>query len=346
MKKEAGDNLKKSLNEVQDKVASDAEKKVGVQLENLQEQVREQKEELGNAKDKELEFLKKEREFERQKENFPLEFERALVVERKKIVKEVSEHMDEASRLKDEEMKQENAVLKKRVDDLRVRLEQGSQQLQGEAQEVVLEEDLRIAFIHDDIREVPKGIRGADCIQDVKTPAGILCGSILWESKSTKGWSKKWAAKLKEDQREAKADIAVIMSRVLPDGVRHFGQHESVWVCDFASCIGLATALRISLVDLERTRTANTGKDEKMEALYGYLTGMEFRQAVEGIVESFDTMKTDLAKEKRAMERIWAKREKEIEATLKNTARMYGSLQGIAGINSLPEIKRLELPEG
>ena len=204
---------------------------------------------------------------------------------------------------------------------------------------------LKNEFPHDAITEISKGVRGADCIQEVFTPGGHSCGKILWESKRTKNWSNAWVDKLKEDQREAKADIAAIISQALPEGLHHVGHLGGVWVSDFASAIGMAYILRASLTQVAVARASVVGKNEKMEMLYEYLSGVEFRNTVQGVIESFTAMREDLEAEKRATERQWAKREKQATKAIVNMARMYGGVQGIVG-KALPAIPALELSGG
>jgi hypothetical protein len=218
-------------------------------------------------------------------------------------------------------------------------------QSQGEVLELDLEAMLRARFQTDIIEPVAKGVRGADIIQRVYTRTGQLCGSIAWESKRTKAWNDEWVVKLKDDQREMKADLAVIVTEVLPKGITAFGQVDGVWVTavPLAGCV--ADTLRENLTQVSLARLSAVGKNEKMEAIYGYLSGPEFRQRVEGIVEAFRAMREDLESEKRAMMRIWAKREKQIERVTTNTTGMYGDMQGIIG-STLPEIKLLELAPG
>jgi hypothetical protein len=170
-----------------------------------------------------------------------------------------------------------------------------------------------------------------------------MCGCIIWESKRTKAWSDGWVQKLKDDQRNAKAEIAVLVSSVLPKEINRFGLYQGLWVADFASAVGLSTALRVNLIDIARASNALQGENEKMKLIYKYLSGTAFKQRVEAIVESFVAMKNDLDTEKRSMEKIWAKREGQIERVINNTAGMYGDLQGIIG-SALPEVKILELP--
>ena len=222
--------------------------------------------------------------------------------------------------------------------------EQGSMETQGEVLEQDFEAQLKSFFVHDDIQPVPKGIRGADLIQTVRTAMGAECGVLLWETKNTKAWSSAWIPKLKDDMIEIRASIAILVSVVLPDGINRFGQVDGVWVSDPLSAIPLAAALREQLMAISRERNASVGKNEKMEALYQYLAGVEFKQKIEGIVEAFTSMQDQLNKERRAMERHWKQREKEIERVVKNTVGLYGDMQGIIG-GQIPVIPALELDE-
>jgi hypothetical protein len=222
--------------------------------------------------------------------------------------------------------------------------EQGSMETQGEVLEQDFEARLKSFFVHDDIQPVPKGIRGADLIQTVRTTMGAASGVLLWETKNTKAWSGAWIPKLKDDMIEVRATIAVLVSVVLPDGISRFGQVDGVWVSDPLSALPLAAALREQLMAVSRERTASIGKSAKMETLYQYLAGVEFKQKIEGIVEAFTSMQDQLNRERRAMERQWKQREKEIERVVKNTVGLYGDMQGIIG-GQIPVIPALELDD-
>jgi hypothetical protein len=207
--------------------------------------------------------------------------------------------------------------------------------------ELELEDLLRSSFPNDVIKPVPKGIRGADVLQDVYE-LGQQCGTIIWESKRTKNWSDAWLGKLKDDQREAGAEVAILMSVALPKDVCSCSCLSDIWVTGYDFAIPLAAALRTGLSQTAKARKASENKGEKMEMLYSYLSGPEFRQRVEAIVEAFTTMKTDLDKEKRAIMKAWSKREKQIERVMGSTVGMYGDMQGIIG-SSLPELKEMEM---
>lgn len=320
-----------------------AEKAFDVELKDLREQVEEKNEELQKAQKAELELRKRERELEKSKRDFELEMTRKLDEEKKKIRDMTLEEVMEEHRLKDLEKDKKIADMLTQIDELKRKAEQGSQQIQGEALEQELEDILKSAFPLDHIKPVSKGIKGADVLQKVHNQQGVCCGTIMWESKNAKAWKDSWIAKLKDDQRAVKAEIAVLMTTTLPNDVNNFAPiNNGAWVTNYTSIIGLATALRISLIQVATTKLATEGKNSKMEVLYDYLSGSEFRQKVEAIVEAFESMKKDLDQEKRAMTSIWSKREKQIERAINNTASMYGDVHGIVG-SSLPQLKSLEL---
>ena len=231
--------------------------------------------------------------------------------------------------------------MKNTIEELGRQAAQGSQQRQGEALEQVLEEELKACFAQDDFESVGTGKRGADLLQRVCDGMGKACGTIIWEAKRTKVWQDDWIDKLKQDQREAGADLPVIVTIAMPKGLRGFGVYEGVWVTDYSSFINLTTALRAGIIETSHARASAVGKSEKMEVLYDYLSGAGFRQKVEAIVEAFVTMRNELDQEKRAVTRMWSKREKQIQRVVDNTAAMYGEMQGIIG--ALPEIESLEL---
>ena len=327
------------------KAREEPEQRTSLELKDLRSQNEEKERRLREAQEHELELRKRQRAVEEREKNLQLELQRQLDDERKKVWLEAATKAADEHRLKDAEKDKQLADMKKQIEELRQRAELGSQQMQGEVLEIELENILRNTFRTDVVQPVPKGIRGADVIQYVKTQLGNSCGSIIWESKRTKAWSDGWIQKLKDDQREVKATVAVLVSTTLPKGIKHIGNVEGVWVVDFSAAMGLALALRNGLVDLARTRASVAGKGEKMELVYNYLAGQEFRQRIEAIVESYTAMKDDLDSEKRAMEKIWAKREQQLQRSVKNIAGVYGDLQGIIG-SALQPISRLELPSG
>jgi hypothetical protein len=202
---------------------------------------------------------------------------------------------------------------------------------------------LKHQFPTDAIEQVRRGVRGGDVLHKVYSPTGEFCGTILWESKSTKEWSNSWLTKLRTDQRREKAEIAVLTSAQLPKTVAHFGHIDGVWVTGFSLAPCVALALRMNLIQLASLREASQGnRDEQMRLLYDYLASTPFRQRIEAIVESFRTMQDDLNGERTVMERFWSKRETHLQVVVKNVAGMYGDMQAIV---SLPNIRRLELPQ-
>ncbi len=323
----------------------DIEASVRIELKDLQEQNVEKERKLAEAQKVELDFRKKVRELEELRKNQELEIVRKLDEERKLIFEKAKKEAGEENRLKLLEKEKQLEDTKKALDEAKRKAHQGSMQTQGEVLELDLESILKSQFPVDEIEPVPKGIKGADIVQRVHDRGGRFCGTIIWESKHTKAWNDGWLLKLKDDQREVKAEIAVLVTETMPKGVEGFSQVEGVWVTSYVLSIALASVLRTSLIELAQLKVSLVGKSEKMEVLYNYLSGPEFRQRIEAIVESFQSMKEDLDQEKRAMIKMWAKREKQIERIVNNTVGMYGDMEGIIGA-ALPQIKSLELTEG
>lgn len=341
---ELEEQLKKDRKVLEAKIKQETSEAVSAEVNDLKEQVESTKQKLKQAQDQEIALRKKQREMEDREKTFELEMARKLDEERRKIEEIAAQRIIEEHRLKDAEKDKKLADALKQVEDLKRKMEQGSQQAQGEVLELELENMLRTEFPFDEIEAVSKGVRGGDILQTVKTQSGRICGKILWETKRTKAWSDSWIQKLKDDQRDAKAGLAVLVSEALPQGFHHFRQMDGgVWVTDFSSGISLAIALRVVLIQVANAREIEMGKQEKMELVYNYLTGPEFRNRVSAIIEAFRSMHEDLEAEKRAMQRIWEKRAKQIEKVISNTSGMYGDLEGLAGA-ALPPIKILELP--
>ncbi len=330
---------------LEERIRKETSESMGIELKDLKTQLEEKDRRLKEASDNELKMLQRQRALEEKEKNIELEMQRKLTDERGKIWASAAAKFNEEHRLKDAEKDKKMSDMAQQLEELKRKAEQGSQQSQGEILEIELENLLRATFRNDEILPVPKGIRGADVIQKVYTKLGNFGGTILWESKRTKTWNDSWLQKLKDDQRDVKANQAVIVSVTLPKNIKTVGSMDGIWVCDFSTVIGLATALREGLIEVARTKASLVGKNEKMEHLYTYLSGQEFRQRIEAVVESFVTMKTDLDAEKRSLEKIWCKREQQINRVLKNTAGLYGDLQGIIG-GALQPISRLELPAG
>lgn len=312
------------------------------ELADLQGVLKQRNEKLAEAQKAEVDFRKKQRELDDAKRELDLTVEKriqdGLAAVRAKAVQDAEESL----KLKVAEKDQTIASMHKQIEHLKRRAEQGSQQLQGEVQELELETLLRNRFPLDTIDPVPKGEFGGDVLQRVAGPSGQPCGTILWESKRTKNWSDGWLAKLRDDQRAAKADLSVIVSQVLPKDIETFDARDGVWIAHSRCIVPIATVLRDLLVQVSTARQFSVGQQTKTELIYQYLTGPCFRQRIEAIVEAFSSMQEDLDKEKKAILKQWAKREAQIDNVMKATVGMYGDLQGIAG-KSLQEIEGLEL---
>lgn len=319
-----------------------AREDLAVELQDRDERVTELESKLKESRTLELSLRKRERELESKTEELKLQVARELDSERDKIRIEARVQFEEQHQLKDAEKEKQIADLRKQIDDLKRKAEQGSQQMQGEVQELALEDLLGSSFPTDTIEPVAKGVHGGDAVQRVIDPTGLNCGGILWESKRTKNWSNGWLAKARDDQRSARAGCVVIVSEALPDGIRTFGLVEGVWVCSWSCVTGLAAALRAGIIEVGKSKLAVQGQHEKMELVYNYLSGREFQQRIEGVAEAFITMQSDLDSEKRSVQRLWSKREKQLQRALANTAGLYGDLQGIIGA-SLPTVEGLTI---
>jgi hypothetical protein len=312
------------------------------ELKLLRDQLSEQQRKTRAAQDAELALRKDKAALEERQRELDLEVARKLDAEKQRLEEAIRRSVGEEQALKVKEKDKQIEDLKKLLEEARRKSEQGSQALQGEVLELDLQAELERRFPHDVIRPVPKGVRGADLIQEVRNGALQSCGAIIWETKNTKHWQASWIAKLKEDQREAKANLAVLVSVTLPEGFGEFGQVDGVWVASLRTWPALAVALREQLIQVAFAHVASEGKHEKMEQLYRYLAGDQFRARVQGIVEAFTELQDQVNRERRAMERLWKEREKQIEGVITNTVGMYGEMRGIVGA-SLPEIPGLTL---
>ena len=341
--KEFDGRLKKQQKELEPKLKKQAEDAVSVEIADLKAQAEDSQRKLKKAQESELTLLKKQRELEDREKTVDLEVARKVGEEREKIETTAKTRHEEQHKLKDAEKDKKLSDALKQVEELKRKMEQGSQQTQGDVLELELEGMFKREFPFDVIEAVSTGVRGGDIIQTVKTQSGRTCGIILWETKRVKNWSESWVAKLKDDQGDAKADLAVLVSEALPPGFHHFRQINGVWVTDIPSALSLALALRMALIQTANAKEVESGKDDKKDLIYRYVTGPEFRNRVTAIVEGFRAMKEDLESERRAMQKIWASREKQIERIISNTAGMHGDLEGLAG-TALPQIKILELP--
>jgi hypothetical protein len=327
---------------VEREAAKRAEQALARELTDLKDQLAEQKKALDDARQVELAMRKRERELEREKEDLQVTIERTLAEERATLIKDAEDRLAEQHRLKDAEKERQLADMRRQIEDLKRKADQGSQQLQGEAGEGELEATLRNAFPLDEITGIAQGIRGADLHHIVVDARGSKRGSILWECKNARQWSDGWIAKLKNDQRAQHADVAILVTAALPKDVRRFTIIDGVLVTDFACAGALAAVVRANLLELAHARNSAIQQHGTLELLHRYLSGVEFRQRVEAIVDAFTAMRGDLEQERRAAERNWARRAKQIEAVTFNVAGFYGDLQGL--VPALQPIGLLELP--
>lgn len=311
------------------------------ELADLQDILKVRDVKLAEAQSTQVEFMKKQRELDDVRRELELTIETRVQSGLNEVRLTAKREAEDGLKLKVMEKDQTIASMQQKIEELKQKADQGSQQLQGEVQEIDLENLLRAKFPFDSVVPVPKGEFGGDAVQHVNTTTGQSCGSILWESKRTKSWSDSWLSKLRDDQRKAKAEISVIVSQVLPKGIESFDVVEGVWVTSPRAVLPVATALRHTLIQVSTARQIGEGQQTKTEMVYEYLTGPRFRHRVEAIVEAFSSMKEDLDRERKAIMKQWAKREEQIERVMSATVGMYGDLQGIAG-KSLQEIEGLE----
>lgn len=311
------------------------------ELADLQIVLKQRDEKLAEAQKAQAELIRKQRELDDAKREMDLTIEKKVQESLGAVRDKAKQEAEDGLKLKVAEKEEQIAGMQRQIEELKRKAEQGSQQLQGEVLEMELESLIRSAFPLDSVEPVPKGEFGGDVIHRVNGPSGA-CGTILWESKRTKNWSDGWLAKLRDDQRTAKAEMALIVSQVLPKEIETFGHVDGVWVTSHRCAIPVAIALRHSLIELAAARQAGEGQQTKMELVYQYLTGPRFRHRIQAIVEKFSDMHDDLQKERKAMTKQWSKREEQIRCVIESTAGMYGDLQGIAG-KTLLEIEGLDI---
>lgn len=309
---------------------------------SLQELLQDREEKLNQSHKVEVEFIKKQRALEDEKRALDLTIEKKVQEKSQEIRLQSNKDAEDYWSLKIKEQEIQKNQLKQKIEELKKQMEQGSQQLQGEAQELELEEMLKTNFPIDRIEAVPKGNSGGDILHRIINDTGQMVGTILWESKRTKSWNDKWLSKLKEDQREAKAECSILISQALPINVETFSLVEGVYVTHPRTAFPLALALRQGVLELFTARKTAAGQQTKAELVYQYLTGPDFRYRVDAIVDAFTSMKNDLEQEKKFLQRQWAKRDKQIDNVISSTQGMYGDLQAIAG-KTLIEIKSLEI---
>lgn len=333
---------KKLQAELQESIKKSVSSDFENQLKLLEEAATENAEKLKEARKKELEYLQKEQALQNREAELQLSVQRQLMEEREKLKEQLHKEEAEKINLKDQEYQLRVKELEKQLDDqkklaeeMRRKSEQGSMQLQGEVQELMLEELLTNSFPFDKIEEVGKGVRGADCIQIVRNQFGIETGKIIYESKRTKDFSNDWIEKLKNDMRSLGADVAVIVTQAFPKDMDRFGERDGVYICSFAEVKSVALVLRNAILKVYDAKKSQDNKGDKMVMLYDYLTGSEFSLQWKAISEAFNQMKQSIQSEKNTMEKLWKIREKQLDKVLLNAIHIQGSIEGIAGADAV-----------
>lgn len=345
------DKLKGESEKAAIQLKSQFEQQYEQQIKSLSEEAESAKKEISDLKTAKIENEQLKRKLKDQEQDLALKYEQQLSEKLQHETVSIQKRESERVELKLKEREELIGSLRKQVEEMSRKAEQGSMQIQGEVQELAIEEILRNLFPVDLIEEVGKGIRGADTVHTVRNRFGADCGKILYESKRTKSFVQDWIPKLKADALTVKADVLVIITEALPEGIDKIGQKDGVWICTYFDFKGLVIVLRESLIKISESYSSQTNKGEKMQMLYDYLTSNEFMMQVSAIVEGFSDLQDSYIREKRAMERIWKEREKQLEKVLLNTNHFIGSIKGIAG-TSIPQLKEigakdniLELPE-
>lgn len=341
----AEEDAKKLIAKAQVDAKAKAQQEFESEKKALAEELLEKDAKLNEFRAQEMELRKQKRVLEEQQANMDIELQRKLEDERTKMFDQINATETARFSMIEAEYKKKIDDAQKANDELSRKLHQGSQQLQGEVLELELENVLTSSFLHDQIDEVKKGQRGADVLHTVRTVQGIECGKIIWEAKRAENWTEKWLHKLKDDQQEAKADIAVLVTTVMPKGTNDvIVRIGDVWVVSPQLIKPVAEMLRVVLLEANKLKMVNTGRNEKMELLYNYLSSTQFSQKIRTMLEAFESMRTDLEAEKRAMQKIWSKRQTQIERVTTSMTTVVGELQGIAH-EALPQLESVEMLE-
>ena len=333
---------KKLQAELQDSIKKSVSSDFENQLKLLEDAAAENAEKLKDSRKKELEYLQKEQALQNREAELQISIQRQLMEEREKLKEQLLKDEAEKTNLKEQEYQLRLKELEKQLDDqkkladeMRRKSEQGSMQLQGEVQELMLEELLTVTFPFDKIEEVGKGVRGADCIQIVRNQFGIETGKIIYESKRTKDFSNDWIEKLKSDMRSLGAEVAVIVTQAFPKDMDRFGEKDGVYICTFAEVKSVALVLRNAILKVYDAKKSQDNKGDKMVMLYDYLIGSEFSEQWKAIREGFMSMRQSIQVERNTMEKLWKSREKQLEKVLLNAAHIRGSIEGIAGADAV-----------
>ena len=352
--KESEEQIQKNVQEQLEAKSKESEKQLrtsiqeeyAVAMKAKDDALKEKQEQLSEANQRELELIQKEQKLKEGKESLQLDLARQLSEQRDELIATVRKQFADEHELKDLEKNKVIEDQKKQLEEMSRKLEQGSMQIQGEVQELSIEDTLNTAFPIDDFEPVPTGTEGADVLQQVKNPSLQVSGRILWESKNTKNWGGTWIKKLKDDQIEARADIAVLVTKAMPKDFddRDFGQLDGVWIIKMSLVVPVAHLLRTGILQISVVRNSNDGMEERMQLLHGFLTSPDFKNKMEAIIQTFGDMQNELEKEKRSFKAKWKRSQKNIDRVIDNVAGMWGDFQGLLG-NELGTIPALELDE-
>ena len=335
--------LKQEKKAIEEKVKAKLKEEQSEQFDALQKELNEKSEQIKELNRTKVEIEKLKREKAELKEAIEAESQKKLneiLIAEKEKIRKIEEDKNE---LRFKELQMQLEAQKRLTEEMKRKQDQGSMQMQGEVQELAIEEWLAVKFPLDTIEEIKKGARGGDCIQIVHTRTEQNCGTIYYESKRTKDFQPSWIEKFKADIRDKGANIGVLVTEVMPSDMDRLGLKDGIWICNYEEFKGLCAVLRESIIQVSTAISTQENKGDKMDMLYDFLTSSTFRMQIEAIVEGFTSMKIALDGEKRAMQRIWKEREKQIEKVVTNTIDMYGSIRGIAG-NAIQSVKALELP--
>ncbi|OGK56712.1 hypothetical protein A3J15_02550 [Candidatus Roizmanbacteria bacterium RIFCSPLOWO2_02_FULL_38_10] len=319
-----------------------AKEKIAVEIQEKDEVLEEQKKRLSDLEKQEIDLRRAKREVEEKHKQMALAVERKIDEIQKQTSDKIRKELEDNSKLKLAEKEKQIDQMRKTIEDLKRKSDQGSMQIQGDALESDLKNLLSQNFPGDLIKDVPTGITGADLVQEINARNGVNTGIILWELKNTKAFSQIWVEKMRDDLAKAKADVAILVTRTLPEDIKIFGEVKGILVVEIAYVLPLVHVVRSNLIAMYKLRKSLDGGNKKMDYLYQYLLSPEFKAKIENIINAFSNLKEELDREKRAMTAIWARREKEIERVISSTAGLYGDLQG-ATDSALPKIDRLEL---
>lgn len=335
--------LKEERKSLEEKLRTKLVQEQDEQFALLQKELNEKSEQIKELNRSKAEIERLKREKEELKEAVEAESQKKLNLQLQEEKEKIRKVEEERNELRVKELLKQLEDQKRLTEEMKRKQEQGSMQLQGEVQELAIEEWLTANFPLDTIDEIKKGARGGDCIQTVHTRTQQNCGTIYYESKRTKDFQPAWIEKFKADIRDKGCDIGVLVTEVMPPDMERMGLKDGIWICTYEEFKGLSSVLRETIIRVSSTLVSQENKGDKMHLLYDFLTSSTFRMQVEAIVEGFTQMKADLESEKRSMQRIWKQREKQIEKVIVNTIDMYGSVKGIAG-NAVQDVKALELP--